>query len=94
MSRKFRLPAVKPNTGPESEAKETGTSDVDPNSDDVYPHGARLVLTGIALCMSIFLVALDGTIVSTAIPTIADEFNSLSDVGWVSLCPSSPSTAF
>ncbi|KAL1962418.1 hypothetical protein VTN77DRAFT_9689 [Rasamsonia byssochlamydoides] len=29
-----------------------------------------------------FLVALDRTIISTAIPQITDEFNSLADVGW------------
>lgn len=80
MGEKFSLTALKPNSKP----KEPEASNVGANPDDSYPHGARLVLTGMALCMSIFLVALDGTIVSTAIPTIASEFNSLSDVGWVS----------
>ncbi|KAH8879523.1 MFS general substrate transporter [Thozetella sp. PMI_491] len=39
-----------------------------------------LVTTGILL--SLFLVALDRTIVSTAIPAITNEFNSLEDYGW------------
>lgn len=50
---------------------------------DDYPHGARLAAVVAALGFSIFLVALDMTIVSTAIPAITDEFHSLSDVGWV-----------
>lgn len=38
----------------------------------------------IMLCnfLSLFLVALDRTIITTAIPRITDEFNSLGDVGW------------
>jgi len=32
--------------------------------------------------LSIFLVALDRTIIATAIPKITDEFNSIEDVGW------------
>ncbi|KAI1375291.1 major facilitator superfamily domain-containing protein [Hypoxylon crocopeplum] len=39
-----------------------------------------LVATGIL--MSLFLVALDRTIVSTAVPEITNEFNSLDDYGW------------
>ncbi|KUI54830.1 Putative HC-toxin efflux carrier TOXA [Cytospora mali] len=38
----------------------------------------------ILLCnfLAMFLVALDRTIVATAIPTITDEFHSLGDIGW------------
>lgn len=36
----------------------------------------------IALCLSVFLVALDNTIIATAIPKITTQFNSLNDVGW------------
>ena len=32
--------------------------------------------------LSLFLVALDRTIIATAIPRITDEFNSLGDIGW------------
>ncbi|KAI0197883.1 MFS gliotoxin efflux transporter glia [Astrocystis sublimbata] len=35
-----------------------------------------------ALLLSIFLVALDLTIVATAIPRITDEFHSIDDIGW------------
>jgi MFS family permease len=32
--------------------------------------------------LSLFIVALDRTIVTTAIPKITDDFNSLGDIGW------------
>ncbi|KAJ7764878.1 major facilitator superfamily transporter [Mycena metata] len=55
----------------------------------VYPKGLKLFLIALALCLSVFLVALDSTIIgmihyrqATAIPKITDQFNSLDDVGW------------
>ncbi|MCJ1380208.1 hypothetical protein MMC17_003311 [Xylographa soralifera] len=53
-------------------------------SDDIYAEqsSTRVVLLLISVFMSMFLVALDRTIISTAIPQITDEFNSLPDVGW------------
>jgi hypothetical protein len=62
-----------------------------PGESTRYPSAPRLALTAISLGLSIFLVALDGTIVSTAIPQITEEFQSLEDVGWVSL-PGSAAT--
>lgn len=47
-----------------------------------YPHGLKLYLLIAALCLAIFLVALDQTIIATAIPKITDRFNSISDIGW------------
>lgn len=35
-----------------------------------------------AIFMTAFLVALDRTIIATAIPKITDEFHSLGDIGW------------
>ncbi|KAK6082380.1 major facilitator superfamily transporter [Seiridium cupressi] len=46
------------------------------------PHGLRLFLVVFALLLCMFLVALDLTIVATAIPSITDEFHSLADIGW------------
>lgn len=48
----------------------------------IYPTGLKLFLISIALCLSVFLVALDNTIIATAIPKITDRFQSLNDVGW------------
>ena len=35
-----------------------------------------------SLCLSIFCMALDNTIIATAIPRITDHFHSINDVGW------------
>ncbi|KAJ7796748.1 major facilitator superfamily transporter [Mycena olivaceomarginata] len=45
-----------------------------------YPEGVRLFLLTVALAISVLLVALDNTIIATAIPKITDHFNSLEDV--------------
>ncbi|KAJ5143534.1 uncharacterized protein N7515_002321 [Penicillium bovifimosum] len=47
-----------------------------------YPSSWRLALITVALCFCVFCVALDNTIIATAIPKITDQFNSLEDVGW------------
>ncbi|KAK0618492.1 major facilitator superfamily domain-containing protein [Bombardia bombarda] len=47
-----------------------------------FPTGVRLTILVLALILSIFLVALDMTIIATAIPRITQEFNSLPDIGW------------
>jgi hypothetical protein len=42
-----------------------------------YPTGISLHLVSMALCLSVFLMALDNTIIATAIPHITDQFHSL-----------------
>ncbi|KAJ5920083.1 hypothetical protein N7516_010941 [Penicillium verrucosum] len=42
----------------------------------------RVVCLIVSAFVAMFLVALDRTIISTAIPKITDEFNSFDDVGW------------
>ncbi|KAJ7645389.1 MFS transporter [Mycena rosella] len=63
------------------DTKEKVTSEA-PDSEDDFPHGLKLALLLLALCLSVFLVALDNTIIATAIPKITDQFKSLDDVGW------------
>ncbi|KAI1743149.1 MFS general substrate transporter [Xylaria scruposa] len=48
----------------------------------LYPSGVKYWLALTTLCLGVFLITLDSTIVATAIPYITDEFNSLKDVGW------------
>lgn len=48
----------------------------------LYPVKWRRYLIACALLLSMFLTALDLTIVATAIPRITREFHSLADVGW------------
>ena len=47
-----------------------------------YPSGAKLGIIVASLCLSVFLMALDNTIIATAIPRITDHFHSIDDVGW------------
>ncbi|KFY12101.1 hypothetical protein V492_04096 [Pseudogymnoascus sp. VKM F-4246] len=47
-----------------------------------YLSGLQLHLLGLALMASIFMIALDLSIITTAIPKITTRFNSLGDVGW------------
>ncbi|KAF2135708.1 uncharacterized protein K452DRAFT_346728 [Aplosporella prunicola CBS 121167] len=61
---------ARPNDRPESATAEQNQS------------STLTVLLVVSALTSMFLVALDRTIISTAVPKIADEFNSLADVGW------------
>lgn len=47
-----------------------------------YPSPAKTAVIMFSLYISIFLVALDRTILGPAIPAITNEFHSLDDVGW------------
>jgi len=53
-----------------------------PTDEIAYPSGSRVVIIITALCLAVFLVALDQTIIATAIPRITDRFNSIADIGW------------
>ncbi|OQE35444.1 hypothetical protein PENCOP_c013G00888 [Penicillium coprophilum] len=44
--------------------------------------GWKVACLTIALCLGIFCMSLDVTIITTAIPRITDQFDSLDDVGW------------
>jgi MFS family permease len=47
-----------------------------------YPGPFRLTIIMLAIYIPIFLVALDRTIIGTAIPQITNQFHSISDIGW------------
>jgi hypothetical protein len=51
-----------------------------------YPRSWKLLVIVAALCLAVFLVALDQTIVAVATPKITDHFDSLDDVGWCVCC--------
>ena len=48
----------------------------------VYPPNKIVMIIMAANFLAMFTVALDRTIIATAIPVITNHFNSLSDVGW------------
>ncbi|KAI1121989.1 putative gliotoxin efflux pump [Nemania abortiva] len=67
-----------------ADAVRAGEADdtLDNIDEDEYPGGLRLTAIVVALVLSIFLASLDTTIITTAIPSITNEFHSLGDVGW------------
>lgn len=71
-------PSVASDTIDKAEVPAGSTDDDQAN----YPHGLKLVTLIIALCLAVFLVALDQTIIATAIPRITDRFRSIDDIGW------------
>ncbi|KAK4613981.1 Efflux pump dotC [Fulvia fulva] len=42
-----------------------------------------VVIVMLSLCLSVFLCALDATIITTALPTIAEQFNSTAGYTWI-----------
>ncbi|KAK6330809.1 hypothetical protein TWF718_003008 [Orbilia javanica] len=48
----------------------------------IYPSTLKVVFITIGLMLAVFLVALDQTIIATAIPRITDRFQSIRDIGW------------
>ncbi|KAJ9633440.1 hypothetical protein H2204_006990 [Knufia peltigerae] len=52
------------------------------DEEDEYPSKSRVLVTVFAMMLTSFCVALDRTIIATAIPVITNHFNSLGDVGW------------
>ncbi|KAK2015900.1 major facilitator superfamily transporter [Colletotrichum eremochloae] len=52
------------------------------DAEEEYITGVKLLLVLSALTLVVFLMLLDGSIITTAVPEITTAFNSLSDVGW------------
>lgn len=69
---------------PDSCTPKSPVADVSQPGSEVpyYPRGIRLVLITSGLMLSVFLAALDSTIISTAIPSITTEFGSISNIAW------------
>lgn len=79
---KSKEPQVQPI---EEEVEEDSTRSPAPSSDggDVVPTTkVQFLVIFVALILAIFCVALDNTIIVTAIPRITDDYNTLNDVGW------------
>ncbi|KAI9676968.1 MAG: hypothetical protein M1817_006807 [Caeruleum heppii] len=65
-----------------SSDRNAGGSEGEEEDESQYPGGWQLAILTFGLAMAIFVVALDNTIIATAIPKITTVFNSLNDVGW------------
>ncbi|KAL5324581.1 hypothetical protein ACEPPN_009127 [Leptodophora sp. 'Broadleaf-Isolate-01'] len=51
-------------------------------SETEYPTGIRFAILTVSLMLMVFMVALDTTIMATAIPAITTQFHSIADIGW------------
>ncbi|EPS26131.1 Efflux pump roqT [Penicillium oxalicum] len=60
----------------------TVTEDASQAAPSGGPKASTVAFLTVALCLGIFCVSLDVTIIATAIPRITDQFGSLEDVGW------------
>ncbi|CAJ2509012.1 Uu.00g140380.m01.CDS01 [Anthostomella pinea] len=65
-----------------SDADESQPGPVAQKQDERYVTGTKLALIMTALCSTMFLVALDRTIIATAVPRITAEFHTLKDISW------------
>ncbi|KAH8729554.1 major facilitator superfamily domain-containing protein [Ilyonectria robusta] len=68
----------------DSEKRQTEQVDAQNGAQDTpdYPGGLKLVLILFSLCLAIFLVALDQTIIAPALGAITAEYGSVKDIGW------------
>ncbi|KAG9686977.1 major facilitator superfamily transporter, partial [Aureobasidium melanogenum] len=69
----------KPVAGVDSNATQNDDED---DADAQYPTTFKLTLITIALCLAVFCMALDNTIIATAIPKITDHFKAIDDIAW------------
>ncbi|KMU76673.1 hypothetical protein CISG_05816 [Coccidioides immitis RMSCC 3703] len=64
------------------DAQETSEKSENARAEPEYASGITLLIIIIGLSLAVLLVALDNTIITTAIPTITNHFKALDDVGW------------
>lgn len=77
--------AASPETSTPSKTSETASHDIrqkNGKEDPEYLSGLPLMLLIVSLLLAILLMALDISIVSTAMPRITDTFNTIQDIGW------------
>ncbi|KAJ5232095.1 hypothetical protein N7468_005051 [Penicillium chermesinum] len=62
--------------------KESGCDGLCEDEDVEYPSTAKLIPILVGLSFQSFCIALDNTILATAVPKITQQFNSLEDISW------------
>ncbi|KAJ5179473.1 hypothetical protein N7492_002683 [Penicillium capsulatum] len=62
--------------------KESGSDEGVDDEEHEYPPMTKFLPILIGLCFQSFCIALDNTILATAIPKITEQFNSLQDMSW------------
>lgn len=93
-------PSATPKVDPESASTGTTvnenekTEEKEKVDDNNYMSGAPLILVSLSLGLSILLIALDQTIVATAIPVIVTDFHALNLLSWIGSAYFLTQTAF
>ncbi|MCJ1392720.1 hypothetical protein MMC18_005591 [Xylographa bjoerkii] len=77
----LKHPHTKSTSDETFEKAATKHRDVDEDGKE-YPPWRKNIIVLVAVFLSIFLISLDRTIISTAIPQLTDEFHSFGDIGW------------
>lgn len=91
----FELQQISQRAGEEAPALSNGPpNDQDTGIPITYPKNYRLVVTTIGLILSVFLAALNSTILATAIPSITSQFGSISNIAWYGSSYVTTNTAF
>ncbi|KAF5716156.1 major facilitator superfamily transporter [Fusarium mundagurra] len=79
---------VEVNGNTAAQSRPTSVLEIEEPRDDeeniVYPIGPKLWSTMASMAIACFLSGLDLTIVAVAVPSITDEFQTISDIGWYS----------
>ncbi|CAI6332180.1 unnamed protein product [Periconia digitata] len=77
-------PVEKPSSVDNSNGEEPAVPALEAQGDEKQPRSKlKIAVIMLSLCIAVLLVALDITIVTTALPTIAEKFNSASGYTWV-----------
>ncbi|KAF2727553.1 MFS general substrate transporter [Polyplosphaeria fusca] len=74
--------SIKHRDGPEKQPEDASSDVASEEKEPEYATGVRLIPILVAIVLGVFLVALDQTIIGTAIPKITDDFGGLDKVSW------------
>jgi hypothetical protein len=69
-------------TAPRVKTETASIEDQDSSKELQLPPTKQIVVIILAIYLAAFLVALDQTIISVAIPKITDQFKSIADIAW------------
>lgn len=75
-------PVPATSSDPTTDPTKSSFSSTSAPDEQVYPKGLKLVLIIASLCLAVFLVALDQTIIAPALGAITQEYGTVKDIGW------------
>ncbi|KAI1137206.1 MFS general substrate transporter [Hypoxylon sp. FL0543] len=76
------IPDIQEESGDELQSPQSSVAESDSADKNDFLEGIPLTLLTIGLSLVVFLISIDRTIITTAIPFITAEFSSTADIGW------------